>query len=129
MHTLETEICEVPLVHPETVSRVKDKLIDDDQSYRLADLFAAFSDQTRLRIIEALSIEEMCVCDLAATLGLSQSAASHQLRNLRQIRLVKQRKSGRLVYYSLDDHHIQSLFKMGLEHVLEEMPSRAEARP
>ena len=92
-------------------------LIDGLTATRVAQLFKALSDPTRVRIISALSHTELCVYDLAATLGMSQSAVSHQLRWLREIRLVRYRKEGRHVYYQLDDEHISELFRCGLEHV------------
>ncbi len=116
----DVEVCDVPLVDPDCVARLRDKLTDEETSMRLAETFAALADFTRLRIIEALSYEEMCVCDLSASLNLKQSATSHQLRILRNLRLVKHRRAGRLVYYSLDDDHIRSLFEQGLDHVRED---------
>ena len=116
----EMDICDVPAVDPEKVRRVLSKLTDEESAQRLAETFATLSDFTRLRIVEALSHEELCVCDLSAALGLSQSATSHHLRTLRNLRLVKHRRSGRLVYYSLDDDHIVGLFDQGLEHVRED---------
>lgn len=83
----------------------------------LAETFRALGEPTRVRILHALSERELCVCDMAALLGASQSAISHQLRILRQLRLVKARRSGRRVIYSLDDDHVVDLFRMGLEHV------------
>jgi ArsR family transcriptional regulator, lead/cadmium/zinc/bismuth-responsive transcriptional repressor len=114
------EICDVPLVDPDRVTRVLRRMTDAASTTQLAAIFAALADTTRLRIIDALAQEELCVCDLCAVVGLSQSAVSHQLRLLRDLRLVKHRRAGRLVYYSLDDRHIEELFAMGLEHVLEE---------
>jgi ArsR family transcriptional regulator, lead/cadmium/zinc/bismuth-responsive transcriptional repressor len=114
------ETCDVPLVDPDRVARVRRRLIESARTSELAEIFAALADTTRLRIIECLAQEELCVCDLCAVVGLSQSAVSHQLRLLRDLRLVKHHRSGRLVYYSLDDRHIEALFAMGLEHVLEE---------
>jgi ArsR family transcriptional regulator len=116
----EMDVCEVPAVDPEKVRRVLGKLTDEETSQRLAETFASLADFTRLRIVEALSHEELCVCDLSAALGLSQSATSHHLRTLRNLRLVKHRRAGRLVYYSLDDDHIVGLFDQGLEHVRED---------
>jgi DNA-binding transcriptional ArsR family regulator len=116
----DTDICDVPLVDRDRVERVTARLTDEQTAGELADTFAALADTTRLRIIEALSLEEMCVCDLSAALRLSQSATSHQLRILRNLRLVKHRRAGRLVYYSLDDDHIRGLFAQGLEHVRED---------
>ena len=117
----DLEVCEVAAVDPERVRRVMRKLTDEDTAERLAETFATLSDTTRLRIVEALSHEELCVCDLSAALNLSQSATSHHLRTLRNLRLVKHRRAGRLVYYSLDDDHIVRLFAQGLEHVREDM--------
>jgi DNA-binding transcriptional ArsR family regulator len=89
----------------------------------LADLFAAMGDPTRVKLIYALAERELCVCDLAAVLGLSVSAVSHQLRVLRGLRLVKYRREGRLAYYSLDDHHVSMLLRQGLEHVEDREPT------
>jgi ArsR family transcriptional regulator, lead/cadmium/zinc/bismuth-responsive transcriptional repressor len=125
------EQCDVTVVDPERVLRVQSGLTDETTTQRLAETFAALADVTRLRIIEALAAEELCVCDLSAALALSQSATSHQLRTLRNLRLVKYRRAGRLVYYSLDDAHIERLFAQGLEHVREDSAapkSSAEAR-
>jgi DNA-binding transcriptional ArsR family regulator len=115
-----TEVCDVTLVDPDRVERVQSRLTDDVTSHRLAETFGALADVTRLRIIEVLAQEELCVCDICAALGLKQSATSHQLRTLRNLRLVKYRRVGRLVYYSLDDAHISRLFAQGLEHVRED---------
>jgi ArsR family transcriptional regulator len=93
----------------------------------LAETFRALGDATRVKILDALSHEELCVCDLAALVGLSQSAISHQLRVLRTLRLVRPRREGRMVYYSLDDDHIISLFREGLRHVEEEAGGAGEA--
>ena len=113
------DVCEVTAVDPERVQRVQLGLTAESTSERLAETFAALADPARLRIVEALALEELCVCDLSAALGLSQSGTSHHLRTLRNLRLVKHRRAGRLVYYSLDDSHIAGLFVQGLEHVLE----------
>ena len=92
--------------------------IDERTSIHLADLFSALSDPTRLSIISALLENEMCVSEIASGIGMSESAVSHQLRGLRQMRLVRPRKQGRQVFYCLDDEHVASLFKMGLDHVI-----------
>lgn len=119
---LETgaETCDVVAVDPARVRRVQARLTDPQTTQRLADTFSALADTTRLRIIEALAQEELCVCDISAALGLSQSATSHQLRILRNLRLVRNRRAGRLVYYALDDDHIRGLFAQGLDHVRED---------
>ena len=93
----------------------------------LADTFSALGDPTRVRILDALSHGELCVCDLAAVLKLSQSAVSHQLRLLRGLRLVRPRRDGRVVFYSLDDQHIIAIFRQTLQHVEESSPSRQAA--
>jgi ArsR family transcriptional regulator len=93
----------------------------------LAEIFSAMGDQTRLKILFALSNAELCVSDLEALLGISVSAVSHQLRLLRGLRLVKFRREGRFTYYSLDDHHVSALLEMGLEHVGVAMPSALPA--
>ena len=113
------DVCEVPMVHPERVSRVQELLSDEASVELLADTFATMADPTRLRILDALSHEELCVCDLSAALNLSQSSTSHHLRTLRNLRLVKHRREGRLVYYSMDDDHIVRLFALGLEPQVE----------
>lgn len=93
-------------------------LLDEQTAARLAELFRAFSDPSRIRIISALSAEEMNVGSLAEVVGLSESAVSHQLRVLRQMRLVRARKDGRQVFYTLDDDHVSDLYRRGLDHVL-----------
>lgn len=95
-----------------------------DQTLALADLFSALADPTRVRIVAILDGREMCVGDISATLGLSQSATSHQLRTLRQQGLVRSSREGRMVYYTLDDEHVSHLFRQGLEHV-EHLPEGA----
>ncbi len=85
----------------------------------LADIFRLLASPTRLRIVEALSLRELCVCDLAAVVEVSESAVSHHLRQMRQLRIVRYRREGRMAYYRLDDAHIAALFALGLEHVRE----------
>ncbi len=98
---------------------VKQKMPQEEKLYDLAELFKVFGDTTRVKIISALFEAEMCVCDIAELLSMTQSAISHQLRVLRQARLVKHRKEGKVVFYSLDDEHIKTIFNQGLEHILE----------
>ncbi len=93
------------------------QLLDEDGAARLAETFKALSDPTRLRIVSLLAGSELCVYDLAAALGMGQSAVSHQLRTLRDLRLVRWRREGRQIYYTLDDEHVADLFRRGLEHV------------
>ena len=111
------DVCEVLCIHEDTVREIKEKFLDRDTLFKLAESFKALGDPTRVQIIHALLMQELCVCDLAAILGMSQSAISHQLRVLRNLRLVKFRKEGKVVFYSIDDHHIINLFTEGLEHV------------
>ena len=118
--TLPTEdLCEVSVIHVEKVTSLKERLLPDETVQGLAELFKVMGDPTRAKIIYALSEEELCVCDLAAVLGMSVSAISHHLRLLRNLRLVKFRKEGRMVYYTLDDQHVISIFMEGRKHVEE----------
>ncbi len=109
-------VCEVQSVHEEKVARLKNTM-EDEEILRLAEIFKAMGDGTRIRILHALALEELCVCDLANLLGVTQSALSHQLRVLRNLRLVKPRKAGKMVFYSLDDDHIINLVTQGLAHI------------
>jgi ArsR family transcriptional regulator, lead/cadmium/zinc/bismuth-responsive transcriptional repressor len=111
------ECCEVTIIHDDIVSDIQAKQLSVEKGNDLALLFQALSDPTRLRIIYTLMQAEVCVCDLAAILNMTQSSISHQLRNLRALRLVKHRKVGRMVYYSIDDEHVLSLMKIGLTHI------------
>ena len=113
----KNEQCSCNIIHEDIVNKVKKTIPDDEILYDLAELFKAFGDSTRIKIICALFEEEMCVCDLACLLGVSQSAVSHQLRLLKTLRLVKFRRQGKVVYYSLDDEHIYHIFKEGFKHI------------
>jgi DNA-binding transcriptional ArsR family regulator len=112
-----SDLGEERFVDGDKVRQANARMIDDPAATRLAELFKALADPSRVRIICALTYTELCVHDLAAVLGMSQSAVSHQLRSLREMRLVRYRKEGRHVYYQLDDEHIHDLFRRGLEHV------------
>lgn len=103
-------------LHEESALTAKDRLVDDSTAVGLAEIFQALADPTRIRLVSALMDGQLCVYDLAALLGMTQSAISHQLRLLRNLHLVKNQKEGRLVYYSIDDDHIRDLFQRGLEH-------------
>ncbi|MDR0315922.1 MAG: metalloregulator ArsR/SmtB family transcription factor [Treponema sp.] len=111
--------CDCAVIHGNIVKKVKKQMPGEELLFCLADLFKVFGDSTRVRIISALLLSEMCVCDIASLLGMSKSAISHQLRELRHTRLVKNRRDGKVVYYSLDDGHIESIFTQGLAHVKE----------
>ena len=107
------------LIDEETVSQVKEQMPPMEHLYELAELFKAFSDSTRVRILWALSKSEMCVGDLAAVLDMTSTAISHQLRLLKQSRLVSNRRDGRVMYYRLSDDHVRTMFAMGMEHIEE----------
>lgn len=111
--------CDCTIIHQEIISSVKEKLPDEEHLYDLAEFFKVFGDSTRIRILWALSESEMCVCDIAFLLNMSQSAISHQLRILKQTRLVKFRKKGKVVYYALDDEHVKQILDQGLIHINE----------
>lgn len=113
------ESCSCTIIHEDVITRVKDTLPEEETLYDLAELFKVFGDTTRIKILCVLFESEMCVCDMAALLGMSQSAISHQLRVLKSARLVKFRREGKVVYYSLDDDHIKHIFDEGLNHVKE----------
>ena len=113
------ETCETVGIHPETISQVSNNMPDQNALSDLANLFKLFGDNTRMRLLWALSESEMCVCDLCALLEMKQPAVSHQLRNLKQSRIIKSRRDGKVIYYSLDDAHILTLLNMGMEHIRE----------
>ncbi len=115
----QQDICEVKSVDKAKVKTVLKNMLTDDEARNLSDTFSILADPTRSKIIYALLIAELCVCDLAGILDMSVSAVSHQLRLLRNMRLVKFRKEAKMVYYSLDDKHISTLFNEGLKHIRE----------
>jgi len=119
------EVCDLVQIDLTRVRKIRSVLVQPDAVQGLADTFSALGDPTRVRILDALSHGELCVCDLAAVLGLSQSAVSHQLRLLRGLRLVRPRRAGRVVFYSLDDQHIIAIFKQTLQHVEEQVAAPA----
>ncbi len=115
----DIEKCDCTVLHQDIIEKVRQNMPQEEKLYDLAELFKVFGDSTRIRILWALEREEMCVCDIAFLLNMSQSAISHQLRTLKQARLVKFRREGKVVYYSLDDDHVRHIFDQGLEHILE----------
>lgn len=116
----ETDVyCDCEVIHADVVERVRSKMPDEDELYDLSDFFKVLGDSTRSRIIWALDESEMCVCDLAVLLNMTKSAISHQLRSLKQANLVKYRKAGKVVFYSLSDEHVKDIFEKGLEHIRE----------
>ena len=116
----DVEHCECHEVHKDLVDKVLHRMPDEDELYDLAELFKVFGDSTRIRILSVLLGEEMCVCDLAEVLAMNQSAVSHQLKILKQAKLVKNRREGKQVYYALADDHVSTILAMGLEHIEEQ---------
>lgn len=115
----DVEHCECHEVHKDLIVKVINRMPDEDELYDLAELFKVFGDSTRIRILSVLLGEEMCVCDLAEVLEMNQSAISHQLKILKQAKLVKNRRDGKQVYYSLSDNHVSTILAMGIEHIEE----------
>ena len=114
------ERCDCSVIHEDIVNQVRDRMPQEENLYDLAELFKVFGDSTRIRILWALNESEMCVCDIAVLLDMTQSAISHQLRVLKQTNLVKNRREGKVVYYSLVDDHVRKIFDQGLIHINEE---------
>lgn len=115
----EEDICQIKTINKEKVNRVKKQLMKEYTFLEISETFKTLGDKTRVKILHALSKEELCVCDISAVVEMSMSLVSHQLRILRDKKLVKYRKQGKTVYYSLDDDHIVQLLKMAYEHVNE----------
>lgn len=113
--------CDCDVIHANIVEKVRQSMPDEDELYDLSDFFKVLGDSTRARIISALDINEMCVCDLAVLLNMTKSAISHQLRSLKEANLVKFRKEGKVVFYSLTDDHVKDIFEKGLEHIREKL--------
>lgn len=113
------EACDRHVLDADRVSRVRGLMLSEAQVRELAAIFAAMGDPTRVKLLVALAQGELCVCDLAALLGTSVSAVSHQLRTLRGLRMVTHRRAGRQIYYRLDDHHVAALLKQGIDHLVE----------
>ena len=124
VHMLMQETPAVPSAEPgeapQAASTARPSLMNARTVEALADTFRVLGDPTRVRILDALSAGELCVCDIASVIGISESAVSHQLRLMRTMRIVRGRREGRCVYYTLDDQHILSLFQQGLRHVTED---------
>lgn len=116
----DVERCGFLCVHEDTVDQVLGQMPHDEQLYDLAELFKVFGDSTRIKILYALFEAELCVCDIAQLLGLTQSAVSHQLRILKDAKLVRFRREGKSIFYALDDDHVRSILAMGMEHLEEE---------
>ncbi len=113
------ELCEVEFIHEDRVRSARKAIHDDETLLGLTETFNVLSDSTRLKIVLALLKEELCVCDLAALLDVTDSAISHQLRLLKNLRLVKHRRNGKMAYYSLEDEHIEDLIRVAIRHISE----------
>ena len=116
----QIENCEYIHVHEGIIEKVNEQMPEEDKLYDLADFFKVFADSTRIKILYVLMCSEMCVCDLAQILNMTQSAISHQLRTLKQMDLVRNRREGKTVFYSLADGHIKTILSQGLDHIEEE---------
>lgn len=114
------EKCEYIHVHEDTIQKVNEQMPEEDKLYDLADFFKVFADSTRIKILYVLLCSEMCVCDLAQILNMTQSAISHQLRTLKQMNLVRNRREGKTVFYSLADGHIKTILSQGMDHIEED---------
>ena len=119
MNEAKIETCKSSIINQEKVDKVNSLLPDDKDIRELAETFKVLNDPTRLRIVLALSFEELCVCDLAALINVSVSAISHQLRLLKGMKIVTYRKQGKMVYYSLDDSHVANLVNEAINHINE----------
>ena len=119
-------VCDCTMIHDEVVHRVRQSMPESTHCYRLSEFFKILGDSTRINILMALSHSEMCVCDISALLNMTQSAVSHQLRLLKQTRLVIFRKEGKIAYYSLDDDHIHEVLQLGSNHINEHKDSAGE---
>ncbi len=117
MENIET--CESEIIHEDTVKKVKATFPKDEMIFDLADFYKIFGDTTRVKILYALDKSELCVCDISALLGMSVSAVSHQLRALRESDLVRTKRDGKVIYYSLADEHVRSILECGIEHIKE----------
>ena len=113
--------CDCNIIHKETLEEVKAKMPNDNLLLEMADFYKALSDSTRIKIIAALAHNELCVCDIAEILSMTHSAVSHQLSVLRQNRIIKYRREGKNIFYSLDDEHIQMIYNAGMEHIIESL--------
>ena len=120
--------CDCSLIHVGKVDEAKKYLLDDDSLIFMADFYKAMSDSTRLKIINLLVENELCVCDISYILNMTKSAISHQLKNLRELNLIKSRKQGKEVWYSLADEHVRVLFDVCLEHTQEELEEKEDLK-
>jgi DNA-binding transcriptional ArsR family regulator len=119
LEKMEDDICEVFDSHEDSVNRVKERMQTEDEYSKLSEFFKIFGNPTRLKIISLLAIEDLCVCDICEALNLNQTTVSNQLRILRANNIVKYKKEGKMARYSLTDLHIEMIYKVGIEHILE----------
>ena len=119
MQDRNNAICDCDVIHADIVEEVKGHMPEEELLYDLADFFKIFGDSTRIKILMALEKAEMCACDLAVLLNMTKSAISHQLKTLRQEKLVKYRREGKNTFYSLQDDHVKNILEIGLEHISE----------
>ena len=119
MKKTEVECCDITCIHDDKVRAVRQRMPEEERLKELADFYKVFADATRIKILWILLESEMCVCDLAEILGMTQSAISHQLRVLKQMKLVKNRREGKSMFYSLADDHVRTMIAQGREHILE----------
>ncbi len=119
LYTAEFDRCDCNTIHEDVVNEVREHMADEEKLMELADLFKIFGDSTRVKLLYALFKAEMCVCDIAVLLGMTKSSISHHLRVLKQTKLVKYRRDGKIVYYSLSDEHVKNIFAQGLLHISE----------
>lgn len=116
---MKQPVCDCEVIHEDKVNKVRKAMSTTDEYLKLSELYKLFGDYTRIRIMHALEINELCVCDIAALLGLSKSAVSHQLKVLRISNLVKFRREGQIIYYSLADEHVKEIINIAMEHIRE----------
>lgn len=112
-------VCDCSTIHEGSVKNAKSQMLDDETLFDIADFYKALSDSTRIKIINALDKNELCVCDISALLNMTKSAVSHQLQNLKDMRLIKSRRDGKQVFYSLADDHVREVFEISLDHIVE----------
>lgn len=117
INSIEKDLCDCNVIHKDILEFVQSKMPKSEKLYHIAEFFKLLGDQTRIKILYALFESPMCVCDIAVLLGMSQSAISHQLRVLKQADLVKYRKEGRIVFYSLNDDHVKNILDEGMDHI------------
>lgn len=122
MEEKDLEVCDCFEVHEDLLKTVNDTMPEETELYDLAELFKVFGDSTRIRILFVLFEAEVCVCDLARVLNMNQSAISHQLRILKQNKLVKSRREGKSIFYSLADEHVRTIIDQGRDHIEEDRP-------